>query len=167
MTLGIASSHVMRLEAENRRLVGEIHKLRSQLSAMRLINGLPDTDILPFGLPPSAGVMFAALMARNVVSNDSILDLLYGGRADGGPTDGVRTVRVLISRMRAMLAPYGIEIENDYNQGYSFSPATKAKIHELLNGGNHESTQPADNPPGTADCEERDRQERIGTAGTC
>jgi hypothetical protein len=71
---GLASSHVLRLEAENRRLVDEVHKLRSQLSAMRLINGLPDVEILPFGLPPSPGVIFAALLARNVVSNESILD---------------------------------------------------------------------------------------------
>jgi hypothetical protein len=130
---------------------------------MRQINGLPDIEIFPFGLAPSAGTIFTALLSRSVVSSESILGLLYSGRPDGGPGDSGKTVRVLISRMRTRLASYGIEIHNRRHQGYSFSPATKVKIHELLNGGNHESTQSADNPPGSADR----RQERIGTAGSC
>jgi hypothetical protein len=163
MTPGVASSHVLRLEAENRRLVDEVHKLRSQLSAMRQINGLPDIEIFPFGLAPSPGTVFTALLSRTVVSTESILTLLYSGRPNGGPTNPVRTVRVLISRMRTVLKPFGIKIDNRYDQGYSFSPVTKAKIHQLLNGGNHESTQSAGDPSCATDrCEER-----IGTAGSC
>lgn len=51
-----------------------------------------------------------------VVSNEKMIDYLYGHDADGGPDSDI--IKVMINQMRRKLARTGIEIISVYGEGY-------------------------------------------------
>lgn len=62
-------------------------------------------------LSPTQRVVVACLRPGHIVPSETIVDALYGSRADGGPDDARHAVRAHIYKMRAKLASIGVEIE--------------------------------------------------------
>lgn len=62
-------------------------------------------------LSPTQRAMIAELRHGQVVSTEKFIETVYGARTDGGPDDASRVIRQQIFKMRAKLAPLGVEIE--------------------------------------------------------
>lgn len=66
---------------------------------------------------------------RPGLSGAALADVLYAGRADGGPIFGAHRVDVLVSRINRKLKPRGIEIRSrsgHTNAGYAIRPVGSA-----------------------------------------
>jgi DNA-binding response OmpR family regulator len=59
-------------------------------------------------------VVVNTLRARRQVRIEQFVELLWGDRPDGGPTDAASNVRVLMCKLRRK----GFRIEAAYGQGY-------------------------------------------------
>jgi hypothetical protein len=112
----VSRSRIVELERENQQL--------------RAIIGLPEQSIPFFGLTVVEHAVFGALMARQMVSEDSIRTLLYSTRAGDEPESN--TISVFVCRLRGKLKPYGVGITNRFSEGWFITPADKSRIREIL-----------------------------------
>jgi DNA-binding response OmpR family regulator len=63
-------------------------------------------------------VLFALTVRPDrITSNDDLVDLVYGDRADGGPVDAVVNIRIAVLRLRAR----GIKIKTHCTRGYQLA----------------------------------------------
>lgn len=89
-------------------------------------------------LSPTQRTMMAALRHDSgPVSLSRLVDELYGYRADGGPEDAARAVRIQMCKLRAKLDQIGIRIETmgrgRASEGYAVSDEHRNAIDALLN----------------------------------
>lgn len=80
-------------------------------------------------LTPSERKVLRQLLKLRVAKQNSLLAALYSERGGDEPEPNV--IRVLISRMRRNLLPFGIKIKTVRGEGYSLSPEMKARIKSL------------------------------------
>lgn len=84
-------------------------------------------------LSPTQRAMIAELRHGHIVSTDRLIDALYGARRDGGPNDASHVVRQQIYKMRAKLAPLGVEIETvGFGRGIDGYRIRGAEVLETL-----------------------------------
>lgn len=126
MTL-VVSSLVRNLEEENCELRARIAFLEQQLND---IVAIPISELPPSGLTLTEYKLLRALLARESLSTDSIMAVLYNGKIRG---DSV--VKVHVSRLRKWLRANGAEITTQYGSGYFMPAADKLRIRNLLNKG--------------------------------
>lgn len=77
-------------------------------------------------------VMLNVLMRRNLTTREALMTALHSDDPDGGPDD--KTLDVHILKMRRLLEPHGIEIENIRGQGWKLAPNGFAKLDALRRG---------------------------------
>jgi DNA-binding response OmpR family regulator len=85
---------------------------------------------LAFGLTPSEATLLGVLMNSRVMSKDVALQAMADPGRDEYPDDKI--VDVLISKMRAKLAPHGIEIQTAWREGHRLPPAARAALEAAL-----------------------------------
>ena len=90
-------------------------------------------------LSPIQRAMIAALRhgQPDPVPTARLVDVIYGGRLDGGPDDAAVNVRVQIRAIRVKLAPVGIEIDRVIGRGrdangYRIRPEHCGRLDALL-----------------------------------
>ena len=90
-------------------------------------------------LSPTQRAMIAALRhgQPDPVPTARLVDVIYGGRLDGGPDDAAVNVRVQISQIRAKLGPVGIQIDRVSGlgrgaNGYRIRPEHCGALDALL-----------------------------------
>jgi len=74
--------------------------------------------------------MLGVLLRKETVSVETLSDVLYGDRAEDDVPE-LKTVHVLICKLRKKLAVYGIKIKTWYNVGYVLDAVNKAKLKAL------------------------------------
>ena len=82
-----------------------------------------------FGLTPKEYAIVGMLVARNEVSKDQLMTVLYGD-PDNEPASQV--LSVFVSKARGKLLPFGVEISTIWGRGWSMSKEAKAKVAEYL-----------------------------------
>ncbi len=88
-----------------------------------LIIGLHDIarDGLVLHVAPYMRILILALVARPgfVLSVDSIVEAVFGHRADGGPLQAASCIRVYMYRVRELMAQLNYHFLYNGNRGYS------------------------------------------------
>src|SRR5262245_23466584 len=94
--LALSSRHEQTIEW----LQNRIHELEGVLGV--------NTEFPPIlGLTLSEEALLGVLFKREIVTYDTAFAILYGSRADGGPSDRKNIISVLIMRLRKKIAAYG------------------------------------------------------------
>lgn len=110
----------------------ENEKLRDKVAQLEEIIGLRLPAPLVLGLSGKEAQLFGALYTREFLTKPAIMTLLYSDRADAEPE--IKIVDVFVCKIRAKVAPFGIEIETAWGQGYAMTAAGKAAAAKLMPG---------------------------------
>jgi DNA-binding response OmpR family regulator len=109
--------------------------LQEQVELLQAANdNLRDALVEPLTPPPEIGLTKALryvaghILARKLATRSSVMDGLYINNADP-PESNI--VDVYISKLRKKLKPYGIEIKNDWGNGWYMTPEDKRKFRAL------------------------------------
>lgn len=116
----VTKLRVARLEARCELLEEENRRLRDDLDRFRVL-------AFRFGLPPSAGRMFSALVAGRL-SRARAMALLYG-LADEAP--GEKVLDVWICRIRKALRERGMGLETISGIGWDLPEETRARLRVM------------------------------------
>lgn len=117
----------------------EIRRLKAELDDLKRILEVPPEGRVAFGLSRRQNIIFSLLMAREVATLDSIMQVLYGAAPNDIPDTS--TPIVFLCNLRKRLPPW-VAIKNEYGVGWYISRETKAHIREFLKT-NGESNEPA------------------------
>jgi DNA-binding phage protein len=82
-----------------------------------------------FKLSPAQGRALVQLMEQKQVTR---AELHRAMAHDGNPTSQIKTIDVILSKMRAKLRPYGVEITTVHGLGFRLAEDARDKIHKLL-----------------------------------
>lgn len=107
------------LLADRDTLAEEVRQLRA---AMTMEIQFPDT----WKLSPKQQELLRHLLARETVSRDSAMVLLYGGYIDDPPSPEI--VAVFVCQIRSKIRPYGGSIATNRGGGWSISPEIKQQL---------------------------------------
>jgi DNA-binding response OmpR family regulator len=106
-------------------LQNRIYELEEQLGAR--------TDFPPIlGLTLSEEALLGVLFKREIVTQAAAFAILYGSKADGGPSDPRNVVSVLIMRLRKKIAAHGIEIKTRNGVGYYMTTEAKTRLRKII-----------------------------------
>jgi len=106
-------------------LQNRIYELEEQLGAT--------TEFPPIlGLTLSEEALLGVLFKREIVTQTTAFAILYGSKADGGPSDPRNVVSVLIMRLRKKIAAHGIEIKTRNGVGYYMTIEAKNQLRRLM-----------------------------------
>lgn len=83
-------------------------------------------------LSPSQRVIAWRLVEPRLVSMDELIVALWGDRADGGPEYACGSIRKWLFDLRRDLAPFGVEIVNEYGVGWSVSTQQRDLLRGIL-----------------------------------
>jgi len=123
---------ISELEDTCTNLRARISELESENAALRELQNIPEAAAPVFGFTVSENNIFNALMAREIISEDGLMSLLYSARADNPPMDNV--ISVFLCKIRRKLKPFGVTIHNRKAHGWLISREHKARIREQLDG---------------------------------
>ena len=70
-------------------------------------------------------LLLLAVGHRGIVSNHAFVDMLWGDAEDGGPANTNRNIQVHMVRLRQIVEPLGLKIENSVKLGYRLIEAEK------------------------------------------
>jgi two-component system cell cycle response regulator CtrA len=112
------------IEEENETLREKIDYLERTL--------LGDGIIMPpeFKLTGKEGQVLNALLARDILTKESIMTALYSDQPNAIPEQKI--VDVFVCKMRPKLEPFGIKIETIWGSGYSLTVESKAELRGLI-----------------------------------
>ena len=109
-------------------LQNRIYELEEQLGAT--------TEFPPIlGLTLSEEALLGVLFKREIVTQTAAFAILYGSRADGGPSNPRNVVSVLIMRLRKKIAAHGIEIKTRNGAGYYMTTEAKNQLRSVIEQG--------------------------------
>lgn len=83
-------------------------------------------------LSPSERVIAWRLVEPRLVSMGELIVALWGDRADGGPEDACGSIRMYLFRLRGGLAPFGVEIVNEYGLGWEVPTQQRDLLRGIL-----------------------------------
>lgn len=122
--------------------VAEIERLREKIDVLRednrqlrehigMIDRLPDPDRLRIlGISNTGYKILAILAKRKLVQRDFLASYLWN---DGNePEDAEGGIAVQLTRLRKLLAPYGIQIKNIRGVGWYFDDESSARANDLI-----------------------------------
>ena len=73
--------------------------------------------------PQQADILLAAVFSRCPVTNDSLIDLLWGDDPDGGPLGVESAIKAQISHINRKLKPFGWRLKSQgHGKGYLPEP---------------------------------------------
>lgn len=107
------------MEYENwtkEKLIGKIFDLESAVQSLKRINDLDKTALLAsaFGLSPLEARVVAVLSSGRIVTQRGLVEAIYFDRSQ---PDDDRIITSFISKVRAKLLPYGVNIETIHGTG--------------------------------------------------
>lgn len=118
------------IEEENARLKEKVSDLETQLQELQ---GVPIVKRLPAGLKNYEFKLLRILLARDVVSTDSIMAALYGD----GQVRGDSLIKVYVTRLRKWLRENcNAGIATEWGHGYYIPAEQKDRIREKIKEGN-------------------------------
>jgi DNA-binding response OmpR family regulator len=106
-------------------LQNRIYELEEQLGAT---TEFPSS----LGLTLSEEALLGVLFKREIVTQDAAFAILYGSKADGGPSDRRNLISVLIMRLRKKIAAHGIEIKTRNRVGYYMTAKAKDRLRDIM-----------------------------------
>jgi len=89
-------------------------------------------DAITRTLTATQARVYDLVRRRGQATATELHELVYAGRADGGPD--VKAIEVIISQMRKRLKPFGITLKCDYRWGYRIVELPRAMESGNLNG---------------------------------
>ena len=118
-------ARIQMLEAENVALRDRIALLEEQI-------GVANADSLGlyFDLTPQEAICLGVLLSNKAPRRSTFMAALYSDRADEDVEPKI--IDVFICKMRKKLKPLGIEIENQWGEGYAMPEMSKARARELM-----------------------------------
>jgi len=116
---------------ELERLRDRVEQLEQALGVDRSLTSRLRTA---FGLEPGVAQVMGMLMKRDFVTHDALYVVLYAARPECDWPDA-RIVDTQISRPRRALRRHGITIRTQWGEGWSMSPADKARVHAVMDSG--------------------------------
>jgi hypothetical protein len=84
---------------------------------------------LAFGMTKSEARVLLTLTEHGTVARED----LHVAMSDGRGVSKIKTVDVVVSRVRQKLEPHGVAIETCWGNGYRLSSTDRARICEVLN----------------------------------
>lgn len=85
------------------------------------------------GLTHSRRVILKALVQREFVPIESLIDLLWGHDPNGGPDDPLNVIRVHMAFVRRFLERFGVIVETSRGLGYRIPSAQmRETAHEAM-----------------------------------
>jgi hypothetical protein len=96
------------------------------------------TCCLRFGLTPSEARVLLPLLEHGFVGN---ADLHHAMSRDGYTVSDIKTLRVVICKIRQKLAACGIRIITVWKAGYRLDEKDRGKIREMLTETTHPSSE--------------------------
>ena len=98
-----------------------VERLRDRVEELERLLGM--RAILPrlWRLTRREAEVLGILLKRQVMPQEQIFAAIWGGESDCS----LKIVEVIISKLRAKLRPFGIEIRNEYGVGYFVPPDSK------------------------------------------
>jgi len=109
-------------------LQNRIYELEEQLGAR--------TEFPPMlRLTLSEEALLGVLFKREIVTQVAAFAILYGSRADGGPSNPRNVVSALIMRLRKKIAAHGIEIKTRNGAGYYMTTEAKNQLRSMIEQG--------------------------------
>lgn len=113
-------------------LTKENEELRERITQLEEILGA-NFDAPPmFALTGSEARLFGLLMARDLVTKESAMSILYGLRPDNDGDVEIKIIDVFIYKMRKKLEEWEIKIETVWGRGYYIAPDEKERISALI-----------------------------------
>ena len=106
----------------------QIASLRDEVYRLQRLLGLHWLPHEKLNLRPQERTILGFLVKRGEASMETLHEMLWGGRSDGGPEYGVTTIKVCICRIRKQLRPFGMSIKTVCKTGYFMSSADRAKL---------------------------------------
>lgn len=111
-------------------LTKENDELRERVTELETILGINFEAPPMFSLTGSEAKLFGFLIARDLLTKEAAMSLLYGLRPDG--EGEIKIIDVFVCKMRKKLEPWDIKIETSWGKGYFIDPAEKKRIAELI-----------------------------------
>ena len=82
-----------------------------------------------FGLTPAQSRALAALLEHNHVTR---AEMHRAMARDNNPVSNIKTIDVIVGKMREKLRPFGVEVATIYGQGFRLAEGARDKINRLL-----------------------------------
>jgi two-component system cell cycle response regulator CtrA len=111
-------------------LEAEVTNLRGRIEQLTELLGMTLLVPLEFGLTGKEAALFGILMERPLATKEGIMLYIYGNNANNEVE--IKIVDVFICKLRKKLKAFDIDIETVWGRGYCMTPASKAKVRELL-----------------------------------
>ncbi|SEQ71000.1 two-component system, cell cycle response regulator CtrA [Faunimonas pinastri] len=110
-------------------LQAEIDRLQDRIEILEAAMGMEFLAPVEFRLTGSENRVLGVLLKRDLATRNALLAALY--RDDGRDQPEEKIIDVFICKLRAKLRPFGLEIATHWGNGWSMTPAMKARIHEI------------------------------------
>ena len=115
--------------------MSELQRLRDRIEDLEALLGLDrkiasrlrDAFMITLAQAETLGFM----LRRNFVSHDALYIAMYGARPECDWPE-IRILDVHVCHLRAALKKHGIAIKTKWGEGWTISPADKAKVHAVL-----------------------------------
>ncbi|XUM21031.1 helix-turn-helix domain-containing protein [Bradyrhizobium oligotrophicum S58] len=102
--------------------------LRERVRQLEELLGFYCPVPLEFQLTRSEAAVFGALLAREVVTNDTLMAALYRDCARDEADPDV--FKVFVHKVRKKLKPFGLTIETIWGTGYRLTAASKTMVRQ-------------------------------------
>lgn len=111
-------------------LCAENERLREQVAHLERALGLEYLPPVEWRLTPSEARLFGGLLARELLTTDAAMAVLYRdmSKDEADP----KIIDVYICKIRKKLEPYGIEIATRWGAGYYLTSEGRALVNTML-----------------------------------
>src|ERR1035437_10557905 len=115
--------------------MSELQRLRDRIEQLESLLGL-DRNIAgrlrdAFMITRAQAETLCFMLRRNFVSHEALYITLYGARPDCDQPDP-RIMDVQVHHLRTALRKHGIALKTRWGEGWTISPADKAKVRAVL-----------------------------------
>jgi DNA-binding response OmpR family regulator len=110
--------------------MSEIERLRDRVEQLEEAFGINLQLPNEFGFTPLEMKILGILVARSIVSKDTIFDVVYGSLPENSQP-GIKIVEVHIVKIRRKLLGKGWSIRNRSGVGYYLDPDARAALRNL------------------------------------
>lgn len=107
-----------------------LERREERIAQLERALGLDWLSPMEWGLTPHENRLFGALMAREVVTRDAGMAVLY--RDDGRDEPHAKIFDVFMCKIRKKVAPYGIEIVTRWGVGFALKPESRVRVQALM-----------------------------------
>jgi two-component system, cell cycle response regulator CtrA len=119
-------------QARAQQLQIELEEAKARIRSLEAELGVSTPVPLSFGLTGAQTCVMGIILKRPLATKNALMTGLYHARSAEAEVPAEKIVDVIVCHVRRKVAPFGIEIETIWGQGWRMSDDHKQRVHDLV-----------------------------------